>query len=98
MQNLPYPHAGSDIGVWKKTVYERLKAAYNNGAISDDDVTIIAIRIISSIGLFLSYFYFLDLFFAVAQRYAINPAIAITATKPGTNAAPKEPVVIRVPI
>ena len=45
MQNLPYPHAGSDIGVWKKTVYERLKAAYNNGAISDDDVTIIAKRL-----------------------------------------------------
>ena len=43
-------------------------------------------------------FYFLDLFFAVAQRYAINPAIARTAASPGTNAAPKEPVVIRVPI
>lgn len=42
MQNLPYPHAGSDIGVWKKTVYERLKIAYNNGSLSDSDVTIIA--------------------------------------------------------
>ena len=42
MQNLPYPHAGSDISVWKKTVYERLKLAYNNGSLSDSDVTIIA--------------------------------------------------------
>lgn len=29
IKNLPYPHAGSDISVWKKTVAERLvKAAY----------------------------------------------------------------------
>lgn len=42
MQKLPYPHAGSDIGVWKKTVYDRLKMAYNNGTLSDSDVTIIA--------------------------------------------------------
>ena len=45
MQNLPYPHAGSDISVWKKTVYERLKLAYNNGSLSDSDVTIISYKL-----------------------------------------------------
>ena len=41
LNNLPYPHAGSDIGVWKKVVDERLEQAYNNGTLSETDVTII---------------------------------------------------------
>lgn len=41
MNNLPYPHAGSDINVWKNTVRTRLEKQYNEGKLSEDDVVII---------------------------------------------------------
>ena len=41
MNNLPYPHAGSDINVWKNTVRTRLESQYNSGKLSEDDVVII---------------------------------------------------------
>ena len=41
MNNLPYPHAGSDIGVWENTVRTRLQSQYESGKLSEDDVVII---------------------------------------------------------
>ena len=41
MNNLPYPHAGSDMNVWKNTVRTRLEAQFNAGKLSEDDVVII---------------------------------------------------------
>ena len=42
MNNLPYPHAGSDIGAWKQVVIERLKKSWENGTVTDNDVRLIA--------------------------------------------------------
>ena len=41
MTQLPYAHAGSDTQTWKNVVDERLERAYNNGTLSESDVTII---------------------------------------------------------
>lgn len=45
MTKLPYAHAGSDISAWKKLVDQRLETAYNDGTLSESDVTIILKRL-----------------------------------------------------
>ena len=42
VKNVPYLHAGGDIDVWRQVVYERLKAQYNDGTLTDNDVVLIA--------------------------------------------------------
>lgn len=41
LQNLPYLHAGGNIEVWKQTVNDRLKQAFENNVLSAEDVVLI---------------------------------------------------------
>lgn len=42
LSKLPYAHAGSDPQAWKNVADQRLKQAYNNGTLSENDVILIA--------------------------------------------------------
>ena len=45
MNNLPYPHAGSDMDAWRKVVAQRAADAYKNKVITANDLELITIQL-----------------------------------------------------